>query len=131
METSINQSASLDTHMNADANQNNSQSTIDERVMDMSKNTEEYERGTIDGTPFYWQKNKDGQHRIGIGNHGVADWMTQQEFTEIMLKLAEGEIPSWQFLTNCIAVICDRIIEHKTWEVLTEATKENERSNNN
>jgi hypothetical protein len=95
-----------------------------------------FKREQVEGTPFTLETDEDKGWRLGLGYHGITEWNTDKRKKEDLLTRIDGF--DWNFMTTVIAIICDRVIEQKTFDTLTQMAKEeneknkpNEGENNN
>lgn len=97
---------------------------------DFSNSYNSYKREPIENTPFLLETDEDKGWRIGLGHHGITEWNTDETaYTKLKKEIIKT---NWHFLTTTIAIIVDRIIEHKTAEAIKEINKnenENEKIN--
>lgn len=97
---------------NAEENQNNYQS---------------FKRKPIEGTPFteIWDEEKG--YAVALGYHAVMPF--EANIKEHERRIEPLKFASWDFMTAVIGVICDRIIEAKTYEMLKSMNDEKQEKN--
>lgn len=87
----------------------------------MENSYESYKREQVDNTPFVLETDEQKGWRLGLGNHGITDW--DKDESKLKKRLAMIKKTDWNFMTICISIIAERIIEHKTWEMMKDLEK--------
>lgn len=95
----------------------------------MENSYQSFHREQIEGTPFIIETDEEKGFRIGLGNHGITDWDTDESHKNKAMAVINGQ--DWNFMVTVIAIICDRVIEQKTFDMLTDMKKEQEAKNGN
>lgn len=90
----------------------------EESLLNMASSYQSYKREQYKGTPFVVETDEEKGWRLGMGNHGVTDWDKDENKKKEVLKQIDKT--NWQLLTVVISIICERIIEHKTFEMIKE-----------
>lgn len=113
----------METEKNLETQKLHSAGTVEEN----QNNYQSFKRKQIEGTPFteIWDEEKG--YAVALGYHAIMPFETDE--AKHQNRTARLYYDDWQFMTAVIGVICDRIIEAKTYEMLKSMNDEKQEKN--